>query len=66
MSFWFIQSICDKHKISIKLLLDLPDNVLNTILYGSNEPIQLNNTPLGSTSGYMTVRGSYQPFEIKI
>lgn len=54
MSFWLIQSICDKHKISIKTpVKDLPDNVLNTILYGSNEPIQLNNTPLGSTSGYM-------------
>jgi excinuclease ABC subunit A len=54
MSFWLIQSICDKHKVSIKTpVKELPDKVLNTILYGSNEPLQLNNTPLGSTSGYM-------------
>ncbi|HOY39858.1 MAG: excinuclease ABC subunit UvrA [Bacteroidales bacterium] len=53
-SFWIIEAICDKFKCSIQTpVSELPDAVMNIILYGCEEPIHLKNTPLGANPGYV-------------
>ena len=54
MSFWLLQAVADQYKIDLKTpIKDLPKDAYHTILYGSKEPLQLKNTPLGTDSKYI-------------
>jgi excinuclease ABC subunit A len=54
MSFWLLQALSERFKFDLKTpVKDLSDKALNAVLFGSDEPLQLNNTPLGTTSGYV-------------
>lgn len=51
--FWQIEAIARKHKFSLDTpVKDIPEEAMNTILFGSEEPLKLENTPLGSSSNY--------------
>ncbi len=51
--FWQLQAIADKHDFTLKTAIkNIPEEALDTILYGSSEPITLKNTPLGTSSNY--------------
>ncbi|MCB8994395.1 MAG: excinuclease ABC subunit UvrA [Bacteroidales bacterium] len=51
--FWQIDSLLTKHGLSITTpLKDIPEDVMGIILYGSDEPFKLQNTPLGNTANY--------------
>ncbi|MBE9468823.1 MAG: excinuclease ABC subunit UvrA [Bacteroidetes bacterium] len=51
--FWQLEAIVSKYKISLSTpIKKIPENVLNIILYGSEETFKLGNTPLGSSSNY--------------
>ncbi len=51
--FWQLEAIASKYKISLSTpIKKIPENVLNIILYGSDETFKLGNTPLGSSSNY--------------
>ena len=51
--FWQLEAIASKYKISLSTpIKNIPENVLNIILYGSDETFKLGNTPLGSSSNY--------------
>lgn len=51
--FWQIEAIADKHKFSLDTpIKDIPKEALDIILNGSEEPLNLKNTPLGTTSNY--------------
>ncbi len=51
--FWQIEAIADKFKFDLNApVKDIPEDALETILYGSDEPFKLQNTPLGNSSNY--------------
>ena len=51
--FWQIDAIADKFKFKLDTpIKDIPSEALETILYGSEEPLKLQNTPLGNSSNY--------------
>ncbi|MBI9066323.1 MAG: excinuclease ABC subunit UvrA [Salinivirgaceae bacterium] len=51
--FWQIEALADKFKFSLtSAIKNIPTEALETILYGSDEPIKLHNTPLGDSSNY--------------
>jgi len=51
--FWQIEAIADKFKFKIETSISrIPEQALETILYGSDEPLKLQNTPLGNSSNY--------------
>ncbi len=51
--FWQIEAIADKFKFKIDTAIkNIPEEALETILFGSDEPIKLQNTPLGNSSNY--------------
>jgi excinuclease ABC subunit A len=51
--FWQIDAIAKKYNFSIDDPIEtLPQEALNTILYGSDEVFKLSNTPLGESSNY--------------
>ena len=51
--FWQLEAIAKKYGFSIETpIKKLPNEVLNIILYGSNESFLLEKSPLGSTSNY--------------
>lgn len=51
--FWQIEAIGRKYNFTIQTpIKDIPEEALNIILYGSEEPFKLENTPLGTTSNY--------------
>jgi excinuclease ABC subunit A len=51
--FWQIEAIARKYGFEIdSLVKDIPEDALHVILYGSEEPLKLENTPLGSSSNY--------------
>ncbi len=48
-----IEAIIKKYACSIKTpITDIPKDAINNILYGTPEPIMLDNSPLGATSNY--------------
>ncbi|TKG91212.1 excinuclease ABC subunit UvrA [Puteibacter caeruleilacunae] len=52
--FWQVESIAEKFGFSLKTpIKDIPEDALNIILNGTNERIQLKNSPLGSSVDYM-------------
>ena len=53
MIFWQLEAIAKKYGFSLDSpIKDIPEQGLNTILYGSEENFKLENTPLGSSSNY--------------
>jgi len=51
--FWQIESIAQKYGFGLKTQIkNIPEEALNIILYGSVEPINVKNSPLGSLSNY--------------
>lgn len=51
--FWQIEAIADKFKFNLDApIKDVPEEALDTILNGSDEPFKLLNTPLGNSSNY--------------
>lgn len=51
--FWQLEAIASKYRFSMDTPLgEIPEDAINTILYGSEESFKLLNTPLGSASNY--------------
>ncbi len=51
--FWQIEAIAEKFKFKIDTpIKDIPEEAIDIILNGSDEPIKLQNTPLGNSSNY--------------
>ncbi len=51
--FWQIEAVLEKQGFSINTpVKDIPDDILNVLMYGSDEVIKLKKTPLGSLSNY--------------
>ncbi len=52
--FWQLETIAKRYNFSLNVPIEkIPENAMNAILYGVNEPLILHNTPLGITSNYM-------------
>lgn len=52
--FWQIEALGEKYGFTLKTpVKDIPDDGLSAVLYGTNERIQLKNSPLGSSVNYM-------------
>ena len=52
--FWQIEALGEKYGFDLKTpVKDIPEDGLNAVLYGTNERIQLKNSPLGSSVNYM-------------
>ncbi len=51
--FWQLEAIATRHKFTLDTpVKEIPEKALHCILYGSEEPLKLQNTPLGATSNY--------------
>jgi len=51
--FWQIEAIADKYKFKLDTAIkNIPEQALETILFGSEEPLKLGNTPLGNSNNY--------------
>ncbi len=51
--FWQLEAIASKYDFSLDTAIkDIPEQALHCILFGSEEPLKLKNTPLGATSNY--------------
>jgi excinuclease ABC subunit A len=51
--FWQLEAVAKKYQCTLDTPVeDLPEAALNTMLFGSEEPLKLENTPLGSSSNY--------------
>ncbi|MFY9151334.1 MAG: excinuclease ABC subunit UvrA [Prolixibacteraceae bacterium] len=52
--FWQIEALGEMYGFTLKTpVKDIPEDGLNAILFGTNERIQLKNSPLGTTMNYM-------------
>ena len=52
--FWQIEALGERHGFSLKTpVKDISEEGLNEVLFGTNERIQLKNTPLGGSMNYM-------------
>lgn len=52
--FWTLEALAEKLEFSIKTRVkDLPEDILDTILYGYNGNLNLRHTPLGEDSNYI-------------
>ena len=52
--FWQIESLGEKYGFNLTTpVKDIPEDGLNAVLFGTNERIQLKNSPLGSSVNYM-------------
>lgn len=53
MIFWQIAALLEKNDVSLKTpIKDLPDDVIEDILHGSDERLMIKNTVLGTSSDY--------------
>ncbi len=51
--FWQVEALCEMYNATLKTAVkDLPEEVLNKILFGTSDRIQLKNSPLGSGANY--------------
>ena len=51
--FWQIEAIAEKNGFTIDTpIREIPEEAMNKVLYGSDEVLNLSNTPLGMTSNY--------------
>ncbi len=52
--FWQIEALGERHGFTLKTPVnDISEEGLNEVLFGTNERIQLKNTPLGGSMNYM-------------
>ncbi len=52
--FWQIEALGERHGFSLKTpVKEISEEGLNEVLFGTNERIQLKNTPLGGSMNYM-------------
>ncbi len=52
--FWQIEALGEKYGFTLQTpVKDISEEAMNTILYGTNERIQLKNSPLGTSVNYM-------------
>lgn len=52
--FWQIEALGEKYGFTLKTpVKNIPEDGLNAVLFGTNERIQLKNTPLGSSLNYL-------------
>lgn len=52
--FWQIEALGEKYGFNLRTpVKDMPEDGLNAVLYGTNERIQLKNSPLGNSVNYM-------------
>ncbi len=53
LMFWQLEAIAIRYHFTLDTpVSEIPENALHCILYGSEEPLKLTNTPLGATSNY--------------
>ncbi len=51
--FWQIEAIARKFKFTLDTAAkDIPEEAIQALLFGSEEPLKLENTPLGTSSNY--------------
>jgi excinuclease ABC subunit A len=51
--FWQIDALVEKYGFTNETAIkEFPDDLVSALLYGSNEPLKLSNTPLGGSSNY--------------
>ncbi|MCF8223449.1 MAG: excinuclease ABC subunit UvrA [Bacteroidales bacterium] len=51
--FWQLEAIADKYGFTLDTpIRNIPEEAMDTVLYGSDEVLKLSNTPLGLTSNY--------------
>ena len=51
--FWQLEAIARRYKFTLDTVIGkIPEEALHTILFGSEEPLKLENTPLGASSNY--------------
>jgi excinuclease ABC subunit A len=51
--WWQIEALADKYKFTLNTAVNrIPEEALDTILFGSDEPLKLQNTPMGNASNY--------------
>lgn len=51
--FWQLEAIATRYKFSLDTaFVEIPEKAVHCILHGSDEPLKLQNTPLGATSNY--------------
>ena len=51
--FWQLEAIAARYDFSLDTpIKEIPEKALHCILFGSEEPLKLQNTPLGATSNY--------------
>jgi excinuclease ABC subunit A len=51
--FWQLEAIATKYGFTLDTpVKDIPEEAMRCILYGSEEPLKLQNTPLGANSNY--------------
>lgn len=52
--FWQIEALGERYGFTLKSAIkDIPEEGLNAVLFGTNERLQLKNTPLGSSMNYL-------------
>lgn len=52
--FWQIEALGETYDFTLKTpVKDIPEEGLNAVLFGTNERIQLKNTPLGTSMNYL-------------
>ena len=51
--FWQLEAIATRYGFTLDTpVREIPEQAINCILFGSEEPLKLQNTPLGATSNY--------------
>jgi excinuclease ABC subunit A len=51
--FWQLEAIATRYKFTLDTpVREIPEQAIRCILHGSDEPLKLQNTPLGATSNY--------------
>ncbi len=51
--FWQIEAIAKKYKFTLDTpVKEIPEEAIQALLFGSEEPLKLENTPLGTSSNY--------------
>jgi excinuclease ABC subunit A len=51
--FWQLEAIARRYRFTLDTAISrIPEEALHTILFGSEEPLKLENTPLGASSNY--------------
>ncbi len=52
--FWQLEAICEKHGFNLKTPFNaFSDEAISDVFDGVDEPLQLKNSPLGNSAGYM-------------